>query len=836
MRTSPEPPPPSADAPVRHSRLEALWRDVRFGFRTLRRSTGYTCAAVGVLALGIGANTALFSVVRGVLLAPLPFANGDELMLVTQSAPASQVPDAGVSIPELGAYRERARSLTGLVEYHSMSFTLLKRGEPDRVDTGVVSANFFDVLGVRPLHGRGFVDADDDDGAEAVLLLSHRYWQDKFAGEASVVGQVVEMNNRPHTIVGVLPDFPQYPRDNDVYMPSSACPFRAQAGRTLPGGHRSFAALDVFGRLADGATVERARAEVTAIAGTFPRQHVEDYQRTAGFTGTVQPLRETLVADARPLLVALAGATMLVLLIACANVANLSLARTVRRSREIAVRSAVGASGGRILGQLLTESVLVGLLGGVFGVGLAWLTQGLLVSLVSRVTPRATEVSLDGSVLVFAFAVSLLTGLAFGAVPAFATRKSLAQTFREGSAGSGESAGRQRLRTALVVAQVAVSFVLLVGAALMLRSFQRLASVDLGYDAERVMTAAYFGNFTSFTPEDTLRINAEILERVRNAPGVTAAAVTTAVPLSNISPGVVTLRLDDGGPDGGRTLQADPNIASEGYFETLGVKLLAGRSFRVDDDTTRGGVAVVNASLAALLGGSNPVGSRFRIDGAQVPDGQDPWITVVGVVPDFHLYGPSTAVPPQYYVSFRQAGGFAGRLMARTEGDPRRLAGAMKDAVHSVDPDSPVEELATLAELHAGQLATPRVTALLMAAFAAVALLVTLAGIAGVIGTAVTQRTRELALRMALGASRGSVLRLVLGQGAVMVGVGLVLGVGGALAFSRLLDRYLFATPPTDPPSYLAVAVVFVVAGLLATFAPARRATAVAPQVAFRVE
>ncbi|HXT22693.1 MAG TPA: ABC transporter permease, partial [Thermoanaerobaculia bacterium] len=447
-----------ARAARRAPRWEALLQDLRFGLRTLRRSGGYTIAAVGVLALGIGANTAAFSVIHGVLLAPLPFRDGDQLMLVRQSAPAAQLPNAGVSIPELGAYRARLSALRGLVEYHGMSFTLLDRGEPDRVDTGVVSANFFDVLGIKPILGRGFVHTDEHHGAEAVLLLSNGYWRQKFGADAKVVGKVVEMNDRPHTIVGVLPDFPQYPRSNDVYMPSSACPFRDQAGQTLPAGFRSFAALTVFGRLAPGVTPQQASTQVAAVSSTFAKDHPEDYRQARDLAGRVEPLKDTLVSGARPLLLTLAGTTLLVLLIACANVANLSIARAARRGRELALRSAMGAGRRRLLAQLLTESVLVALAGGVLGVALAWLSQELLVGFVSRFTPRTGEVSIDGRVLAFTLVVSVVTGLVFGAAPALVARRNLMLALREGTTQAGGGA-RQRLRGALVVSQVAVSFV-----------------------------------------------------------------------------------------------------------------------------------------------------------------------------------------------------------------------------------------------------------------------------------------------------------------------------------------------------------------------------------------
>jgi predicted permease len=440
-------------------------------------------------------------------------------------------------------------------------------------------------------------------------------------------------------------------------------------------------------------------------------------------------------------------------------------------------------------------------------------------------------------VLAFALVMALLTGLAFGAAPALAARRNLASAMREGGAQSGAGRGRQRLRGALVVAQVAVAFVLLVGAGLLLRSFHRLSSLDLGYDGDAVMSAAYFGNFTTLNPDDALRINGQILERLRATPGVIAAALTSSVPLSDIQPGVVTLRLDDGRGEGGSTLQVDPNVASDGYFETLGIPLLAGRSFRLADTPQAPTVAVVNQTLASRWPGGQALGARFRFEGAPPPpDGRDPWITVVGVVADFQLYAPGSEVPPQLYLTYQQAGGFAGRLVARASGDPRRLEPAIESAVHGVDPRSPVEELQTVGELRRGRLAAPRLTATLLAAFAALALLVTLTGVAAVVGSAVTQRTREIGVRMALGASRGSVLRLVLGEGLGLVAVGLLLGAAGAVAFGRLVARFLYATAATDAATYAGVVALFVLASALAVLAPARRATGVAPLVAFKAE
>jgi predicted permease len=825
---------------VRDARGLTLWdairQDVRFGIRTLARSPGYTTAAILILALGIGANTAAFSVVRGVLLEPLPYPDDDELVLVQQSMPALRLPAFGVSIPELADYRDRLVAVRDLVEYHSMSFTLLDQGEPDRVDTGVVSANFFDMLGIRPLHGRTFVETDDDLGAEAVLVLSHEYWRSTFGGDPAVVGRVLEMNNRPHTVVGVLPPHPQYPRNNDVYMPTSACPFRSAAEETAATNRRAFGSLQVFGRLAPGATVTHASTELSTVGAGFDDRFPDVYQR-AGARGevvaTAQPLKEELIREARPMLIALAGTTLLVLLIACANVASLALARTVRRRRELAVRSALGAGRGRLVRQLVTESLLVAGAGGLVGLVLAALSLELLTGFVARFTPRTGQIDIDGTVLAFTLVAAVATGIVFGIGPALSARRNLTHAMRDGGGQAGDSAGRQRARAVLVVAQVAVSFVLLVGAALLLESFYRLSSVPLGYRSEGVITAAIYGNFSvGGTQEDALHLQTAILERLRATPGVRAAALTNAVPHAAINPQPIRVRLE-GEPEGEQDPRdVDQRVASDGYFDLLSVPILAGRDVRSGDTFQASPVAVINQQMAGMWKGRDPVGRRFALAGQ--PDPQ--WITVAGVVADFRMYGADREIGPQYYLPVNQRPGAGIRMLVATAGDPYALVPAIKAAVHAVHPGIPVEELRTLEELRSERLAVPGLTTALLGIFAGVALVVTLAGLAGLVGTSVSQRTREFGLRMALGATRGSVLRLVLRQGIVLVIAGVALGIGGAYAFSQLIGRFLFETRPTDPMAYAIVACVFAAAALAAAFAPARRATRIDPLVALRSE
>jgi putative ABC transport system permease protein len=640
------------------------------------------------------------------------------------------------------------------------------------------------------------------------------------------------MNDRIHTIVGILPSYPQYPQVEDVYMPTSACPFRAQGEQRMHENHRSFGALQVFGRLAPGATEENATTEVATVAATFDKSFAKDYTRLKEIKGNARVLQDALVVEARPMLYALAGATILVLMIACANIANLALARTVRRTRELALRSALGAGRGRLLRQLVTESILVSLAGGTLGLVLAWLSVGMLSKFVERFTTRTGQIAIDGGVLAFMIVVSILTGILFGAAPALAARRNTAQSMREGSGQAGDGVSRQRLRAGLVIAQVAVSFVLLVGAALLLHSLYRLSMVPLGYRLDRVITADIGGNFSVFQDAaKSIPIHRAVLDELRATPGIISAAGTARAPLTATQPFRSQIRLE--GPAAASTngpVEADQGFASDGYFETLGVPVLSGRTFDRRDEAESLQVAVINASMAKYWRGIDPVGSRFVIEG------QGPVkLTVVGVVGDFRSYGLDRDTQPQFYRPIDQTGALGG-LVIQTAGPPAELMAAIKAAVHRVNPQIPVEDVRTLEDLKQSRLAVPGLTAALLSIFAGVALLVTLAGITGVIATSVSQRTREFGLRMALGGTRASVLTLVMRQGVILVVIGVLLGGVGAVAFSRLLNRFLFATTPTEPIAYIAVAGLFFLTALIAAFGPARRATTIDPLTALRAE
>lgn len=810
-----------------------LTQDLRYGWRTLRRSPGYTLAAVLTLGLGIGVNTAMFSVINGTLLHPLPYRDSGRLIRVRLDAPLANRPNMGVSVAETRDLRARLTGLESFVEYHSMHFVLLNQGEPHRVNTAVVSSQYFDVFGIKPLHGRTFTEADDAMGAEPVLILSHAFWQTEFGSDPNVVGKTVRMNDHNHTIVGVLPAIPRYPNDDDVYMPTSACPSRAAAEPLSETNHRAFSILVSFGRMKPGETLAQLNAAAQTAGQSWVKDDAAQYQRLGGFTASAVSLDEEITHEARPILFTLIAVTALVLLIACANVANLSLSRTLGRGRELALRSALGAGRGRLTRQLVTESLIVALAGGALALALTSPAARLLAGFASRFTPRAIDPSIDGLVLGFTLVIALATGLMFGGAPALAARRVMITSLKDGAPQGGDGPRRQRLRSALVVAQVTVCFALVVAAGLFIESLHRLSTVDLGYkDDEHVLTAQLHGNFShQSTPEEFVQFFDAVIDGLKKTPGVISATVTNALPMTGV-PGPLPLIIR------GQAAQepaptVDGNIITREYFSVLGVPLLRGRTFASSDTVESPRVAIINQSMAKLWDKRDPIGHEFT-----APNSSGELVTyqVVGIVSDIKQYAIDQQTMAQFFVPMAQTGGFGAQVMIRTARDPLALAGALKAVVHGLDSEIPVEDIQTLRELRMTQLQSPMLATGLLSMFAMLALVITLAGIAAVIATSVSQRTREFGVRMALGASRSSVLSLVLGQAARLLLVGLMLGAGGALVFSRVLAQYLFNTPPNEPEIYVAVAAIVLLAGTTACLVPARRATRVDPLRALRAD
>ena len=802
---------------------ETLVQDVRYGLRNIRRSPGFAAVVVLTMALGIGANSAIFSVVNGVLLRPLPYANADRLVVLRQMQSRVSEREMGFSPIELDEYRAQATTLDAIAEFHEMWFILLGRPEPERVATGVVSTNFFRLLGVTPLLGRDFVSSDEHRQSDAVLILSHDYWQRGFGGDPAVVGRVFEMNDRPHRVIGVLPPITPYPSKVDVYMPTAACPFRSSPGTATDREARMGQAI---ARMRDGVTREEVGANLQAVAGRMQRAHPDVYLEGLGFDAAALPLPEELTRPVRTTLLVLLGTAAFVLLIVCASLANLTLARVVRREREMSVRAALGASRLRLLRQLLTESTMLALAGGVAGLLVAAAGLDLLVSFAARFTPRAADVRIDRTVLLFTLATSVLTGLVSGPIPVLAGR--LSPQLRS---GGRVTHGPQKVRTFLIVAQVAVSFMLLVGAGLTIRTLFKLQHVDPGFRTDSIMTMRIDLNFTRYDePSDRRAFWEELDRRLRAIPGVVSVGGAGTFPLNERGPFPNFIHIDgQPAPDTAAHPRAGERPVSPGYFATLDQPLIAGRAFTTKDRNPEEPVVIVNRAMAEhYWPGESAIGKRISGDGGEH------WAAVVGVVADArqHL---DEAPRDEIYLPMLQLGFLSSNWLVRSTLDDTAIVNEIRAVVRAMDPEQPVDRFRTLSEVRADSLTPPRLTATLLGLFAALALVITSTGIAGVIACSVNQRTQEFGIRMALGAARTTVLAMVLKQGLQVVLAGLALGAAGALVLARLMTTLLFGVEPTDAVTFLSVALVLVAVAATACLIPARRAASVDPLVALRV-
>lgn len=815
-------------APREH--LAMFGQDASFALRMMRKNPGFTLAAVMTLGLGIGANSAIFSVVNAVLIKPLPYAHGARLVRIEQQATASGMLDQPFSVMEINDYRSQNRSLDALVEYHNMNFILLGRSEPERVETGVVSWNYFDVFGVTPLFGRNFRPEDEQPGAPAVLLLSYEYWIRSFGGDPTVVGKTFRMNDRIHTVIGILPPVPQYPDINDVYMPTSACPFRSSKQMIE---NRSARMMTVFASMKPDVTLPQAQADLSVVAANLRKAYPNVYRPEIGYSVKTLSLGEELTGNARPTMLVLLGAAGFVLLIACANVANLNLARMVRRERELAVRAAMGAGRVRMFRQLLTESFLMALVGGSLGLLLAWGALSLLTTFAARYTPRAHEIHMDAAVLLFTLGVAVVTSLLSGTAPALAARETVVASLKEGSGQSTIGKGRQRMRGLLIVAQVAISFLLLIGAGLMLRSFLKLQHVDPGFQPENVLTMRVGLDFAKYNDNDKQRAFFEtLLEKIQAQSGVKSAAASMMIPLTGSMTMNGDFQIEGQAPVPGQSLPvADFRVVSPTYFETLHIPLFAGRAFMQADRPGSPDVAILNRAAAHHFWGSqDPVGKRFSSDGGKT------WTQIIGVVGDIKQYGLDKDAVDEIYLAMAQNPLLDANLVVKTAVDPMSVARGIIESIYAIDPNEPAARVRSLEQVRAESVAGPRLTSNLLGIFALLALAIAATGIGGVMALAVGQRKHEIGVRMAIGARPTEILRMILGQGMGMVVIGVALGLLGALGLTRLLRGLLFEVAPTDPLTFLSVAVVLAVAAFAACYIPARRAARVDPMIALRAE
>jgi putative ABC transport system permease protein len=816
-------------APREH--VSVLAQDTRYALRMMRQNRGYTLAAVTILGLGIGANTSIFSVVNSVLLKPLPYTDGDGLVVIRQHGAKPGLDDMRFSVAEVSDYRQQNRTLSGLAEYHGMTFTLLGSQEPHRVRTGVVSAGFFDLFGVKPLLGRTFQPDEEKAGAPPVLILSYEFWKTVERGDPNIIGRKYQMNDRVHVVIGVLPPIPQYPNENDVYMTTTSCPSRSSAGFIA---NRKARMMSVFGRLKPGVTPEQARADLAVVAKRMEHDNPDTYTGTLGYGVSAAELRGELTHNARPVLLVLLGAAAFVLLIACANVANLILARMARRQKELVIRTAMGAGSGRLLRQLLTESLIMALLAAGVGLGFAYLSLELLTKFAGEFTPRAREIAIDRWVLLFAVACASATTVVCGSLAALYARGNVARGLKENGDQAAPAARRSLLRNALIAAQVAFSYVLLVGAGLMVHSLIELQKVDPGFVPQRVFAVGYDLNWSKYREDSQYQsFSNRLLEKVRSQPGVLQVAVSSSFPMDPDLRGSFAARLyveGDARPESELPPVKSLRFGTPDYFKTLGIPLVAGRTFLDSDSADAPPVAVINRALAdRVWRREDPLGKRISLNGRD-------WFKIVGVVGDVKEFGPSHDTPYQVYGAIAQSPMYAGTLLVRTAADPAAMTGLVRRAVLSLDPETAIAHVETLEQAREDSLASPQIATRLFGLFAVLALVIAAAGIGSMLALWVRQRMREIGIRMALGARPGDILRTVVRQGMVLVLVGLGCGMAGALALTRLMQTLLFAVTPTDAATFAAVTVLLPGAALLACYVPARRAARIDPQVALRCE
>jgi putative ABC transport system permease protein len=806
--------------------METTWHDLRFAARMLAKKPGFTLVAVVALALGIGANTAIFSVVNSVLLEPLPYREPERLMMVWEDATSLGYPRDTPAPANFVDWRDQNSVFEGMAASASETFNITGDGEPEKIEAARVSAGLFRLLGVMPASGRDFAAEEDQPGGERVAVISHGLWQRRYGARPEVVGGTVTLDGEPHTVVGIMPPRFEFPsRGVDVWVPIALGGEEA-ASR---GNHY----LEVVARLKPGVNPAQAQSDMDAVA----RRLQELYPDTnTGLGVAVVPLHEQLVGEIRPALLILLGAVGLVLLIACANVANLLLARAAARYREAAVRAALGAGRLRLVRQFLTESLLIAMLGGAAGLLLAFAGLRVLAAFIPEEISLAREISLDPRVLAFTVAISAATGIVFGLVPALqASSPNLNDSLKEGGRDPS-AAGKSRARSTLVISEVALALVLLIGAGLLINSFVRLQSVDPGFRSDNLLTMSVVLPDTKY-PDASRRaaFYDQTLARVGALPGVESAAVVTRLPLT--FKGNANSYSVEGFPEPSPDQRpiAVTRVISPDYFRAMGIAVLRGRHFTPQDREDSGNVVVVNETFAnRYWPGDDPVGKRIKM-GSLSSDA--PWLTIVGVAADVRQFELSAPPRPQMYLPYTQLDFFSPRdLVVRTASDPLALATAVRNEVWAVDPDQPVSNVRTMGSIVAESLARQRFSMLLLAIFAGVALALAAVGIYGVLSYTVTQRTREIGIRMALGAERRDVMRLVVGQGFRLVVIGLAIGIVAALGLSRLMASLLFGVSPSDPATFLAVPAVLAAVALVASYVPARRATRVDPMRALRYE
>jgi putative ABC transport system permease protein len=799
----------------------------------LLKSPSFSIVATIALGLGIGANTAIFTVVNSVLLRPLPFPNSERLMTLWETDSRRTISQGSASYPNFADWREQSQSFEKMAVFHYADYTLTGKSDAVRVQGAVVSAELFSLLGVGPVVGRAFLLEEDAPGENhRVAIVSYGLFEKRFNANRNLIGQPIVIDGENYLLVGVMPRDFEFPIQNEPAELWTTVAREAE-GETPPTQQRGAHYLRVIGRLKPNVTRVQAQSELNAIAARLEQQYPEKNLHRGI---NVVPALDALVGDIRPALLVMLGAVGLVLLIACANVANLLLARAMGRHREMAIRAALGASRWRVIRQLLTESILLSLTGGALGLLLAIWWSDLLVALNQKEIPRALHVGLDLRVLGFTLGVSILTGLIFGVMPAFSSTKlSLGESLKDGR-GAGEGAKRNKLRGTLVVSELAIAVVLLVGAGLLIQSLWRLSHVHPGFDSRNVTTFTLGLPEVKYSTEKQDQLFRDLAVRIQSLPGVQSASTVAPLPLSGDN---YSLSFETEGRPVPKGEEPSADFATIGlnYFRTLGIPLLKGRDFNEQDQHKSQQVIIVNQSFARNFFPNQEVLGQHIKPGISSFEGEKASMReIVGVVGDVKHRSLSREARPAFYVPQSQVPFDYMTIAVKTDGDVAGITNAAQNEVRQLDPQLPVFNIQTMDQYVAASMATPRFNTTLLGIFAAVALVLTIVGLYGVTSYAVVQRTNEIGIRMALGAQAADVLRLIIGQGIKLVVIGVALGLGGAYALTRLISSLLFGVGTKDTLTFVVVAAVLALIALVACYVPARRATKVDPLVALRYE
>jgi putative ABC transport system permease protein len=816
----------------RANMIADLWQDLRYSVRMLMKNPGFAVIAVLTLALGIGANTAIFSVVNSALLRPLPFAEPDRLVMVSGRNSQKGLSRSEITPADWLDYRAQTLAVEGIAAFRTRRFTVTGRDEPELVEGALVSADFFAVLGLNLLQGRAFLPEEERPGHDRVAIMSHALWQRRFGPEASLAGQTITVNGESYTVVGILPPRLDFPASHEMASAFELCTPLAMDAQEQS--NRANHVLLGVARLKSGVTEEQARLEMTRVASQLEARHTNT---NAGWSVNVRQLREEAVGDIRPALLALMVAVSFVLLIACANIAGLLLARSASRRKEVAIRMALGGARWRIVRQLLTESLLLSLLGAAGGLWLAVNGANLLLTLSPAGFRPSGRIAIDATMLGYTLAVSLATGLLFGLVPAMQSAKTdLHSALKEGWRGPASGFGHYRVRSLFVIAEVALSVVLLAGAALMIRSFARLFDVDPGFNPKHLLTMHLQLPASKYREAGKQADFYEhLVQKVKALPGVEAAGAINHLPLDG-SNSSTSFHIE------GRPLpaagEAPPatnwRAITPGYFQTMGIKLLRGRPFSERDMAQSPAVVIVNDTMARRFWpGENPLGKRIK---AIVPGQDVPWAEIVGVTRDTKHWGLDRDSQAEAYYPHTQQTTPRMTLVARTSFEPMQMAAAAREQVRTLDQNLPVSKVGNMERLLAESISGRRFNMLLMGVFASAALLLAAIGLYGLIAYSVAQRAHEIGVRMALGAQSRDVFSLVIGQGMKLALTGVVIGLIASLALTRLIEGLLFGVSATDPLTYAGVAMLLTMVSALACWMPARRATKVDPMIALRCE